>query len=55
MSKQLEQVGDIFITGVVGGSSCREVRCLQSVRLASVMHLADCICDGIQCAEAEFL
>ena len=55
VSKQLEQVGDIFITGVVGGSSCREVRCLQSVRLASVMHLADCICDGIQCAEAEFL
>ena len=55
LSKQLEQVGDIFITGVVGGSSCREVRCLQSVRLASVMHLADCICDGIQCAEAEFL
>ena len=49
--KDLEQVGDIFITGVVGSNTCREVRYLQSVRLASVMHLADCICEGICCAE----
>ena len=46
--KRLETVGDIFITGVVGSSTCLEPMVLQSIRLAVVMELADAICMGIR-------
>lgn len=41
--KNLDAVGDIFITGIVGSSSSGDPFMLQSVRLSVVMRLADCI------------
>lgn len=47
VSKELEAVGDIAITGIVGGAGSRDPVMLQSVRLSIVMKMADCICEGI--------
>ena len=47
VSKNLEAVGDISITGIVGGAGSRDPVMLQSVRLSIVMKRADCICEGI--------
>lgn len=41
--KNLDAVGDIFITGIVGASGSGDPLLLQSVRLSVVMRLADCI------------
>lgn len=49
--KRLNRVGDIFITGVVGNGQCREPMMLQSIRLGTVMELADAICSGIKSVE----
>ncbi len=45
--KNLEAVGDICITGIVGSSKSGDPLMLQSVRLSMVMQLADCISRGI--------
>ena len=47
VSKELEAVGDIAITGIVGGVGSRDPVMLQSVRLSMVMKMADCICESI--------
>lgn len=47
VSKELEAVGDISITGIVGGCGSRDPVMLQSVRLSMVMRMADCICESI--------
>ena len=47
VSKELEAVGDISITGIVGGAGSRDPVMLQSVRLSMVMKMADCICESI--------
>lgn len=47
VSKDLCEVGDIFITGIVGGYASFDPVMLQSVRLSMVMRMADCICDSI--------
>lgn len=41
--KELDAVGDLFITGIVGSSKASDPLMLQSVRLSIVMRLADCI------------
>ena len=43
VQKELDAVGDIFITGIVGSSGSRDPLMLQSVRLSVVMRLADWI------------
>ena len=50
VSKELEAVGDISITGIVGAGS-RDPVMLQSVRLSMVMKMADCICESISLVE----
>lgn len=45
--KDLQEVGDIFITGIVGGCGNCDPLMLQSVRLSVVMQLADRICESI--------
>ena len=47
LSKELEAVGDISITGIVGGCGNYDPVMLQSVRLSMVMQMADCICESI--------
>lgn len=47
VSKELREVGDIFITGIVGGCGNFAPVMLQSVRLSVVMRMADCICESI--------
>ena len=47
VSKELEAVGDISITGIVGGCGNYDPVMLQSVRLSMVMQMADCICESI--------
>lgn len=47
VSKNLQEVGDIFITGIVGGCGSYDPLMLQSVRLSIVMKMADCICKSI--------
>ena len=47
VEKELEAVGDIFITGIVGSSRSRDPLMLQSIRLSIVMRLADCISRSI--------
>ena len=47
VSKELQAVGDIAITGIVGGVGSRDPVMLQSVRLSMVMKMADCICESI--------
>jgi len=41
--KNLDAVGDVFITGIVGASKDGDPFMLQSIRLSVVMRLADCI------------
>ena len=45
--KELAAVGDISITGIVGGAESGGPLFLQSIRLSMVMHLADCISRSI--------
>lgn len=45
--KELQAVGDIFITGIVGGYGNYDPLMLQSVRLSVVMRMADYICDSV--------
>lgn len=47
VSKELEAVGDISITGIVGGCGNYDPVMLQSVRLSMVMQMADCISESI--------
>jgi len=47
MNKDLPQVGDISITGIVNISGALEFMVLQNTRLFTVMHLADIISKGI--------
>lgn len=51
VSKELEAVGDISITGIVGGCNSHDPVMLQSVRLSMVMKMADCICESINLVE----
>ncbi len=45
--KDLQEVGDIFITGIVGGYGNYDPLMLQSVRLSVVMKMADYICKSV--------
>ena len=47
VSKELDAVGDIFITGIVGSARNGDPLMLQSIRLSVVMRLADCISRSI--------
>lgn len=47
VSKNLQEVGDIFITGIVGGYGNYDPLMLQSVRLSVVMKMADYICESV--------
>ena len=47
VSKDLDAVGDLFITGIVGSVRNGDPLMLQSVRLSVVMRLADCISRSI--------
>lgn len=47
VKKDLSEVGDIFITGIVGASGRFEPLLLQNTRLSVVMGLAECIYEGI--------
>ena len=47
VKKELEAVGDISITGIVGSSRSGDPLMLQSIRLSIVMRLADCISRSI--------
>lgn len=47
VSKELQAVGDIFITGIVSSCGNYDPLMLQSIRLSVVMQLADCISDSI--------
>ena len=47
VSKQLQPVGDIFITGVVSGGCGGDPMMLQSIRLGTVMQMAECISESI--------
>lgn len=49
--KELQAVGDIFITGIVGGYGNYDPLMLQSVRLSVVMRMADYICESIYLVE----
>lgn len=51
VSKELRAVGDIFITGIVGGCGSYDPLMLQSIRLSVVMRLADCISESIYLVE----
>ncbi len=45
--KHLQAVGDIFITGIVGGYGSYDPLMLQSVRLSMVMKMADYISESV--------
>ena len=45
--KWLDEVGDIYITGIVYGGRHPEPEILQSTRLSLVMEMAECISSGI--------
>ena len=45
--KELDTVGDVFITGIVGATAGGDSLMLQSVRLSVVMRMADCISRSI--------
>lgn len=47
VKKEMDAVGDIFITGIVGSARNGDPLMLQSVRLSVVMRLADCISRSI--------
>ncbi len=47
VSKSLRPVGDIFITGIVSGCRSEDPLMLQSIRLGTVMQMAECISESI--------
>lgn len=47
VSKELQAVGDLFITGIVSGCGSHDPMMLQSIRLSTVMRMAECISDSI--------
>ena len=51
VSKELREVGDLFITGIVGSCGSHDPLMLQSIRLSVVMRLADCISESIYFVE----
>lgn len=51
VSKELKEVGDLFITGIVGSFGSQDPLMLQSIRLSVVMRLADCISESIYFVE----
>ncbi len=51
VSKELMEVGDLFITGIVGSCGSHDPIMLQSIRLSVVMRLADCISESIYFVE----
>lgn len=52
--KNLQAVGDIFITGIVGGYDDQDPLMLQSVRLSVVMKMADYISECVFLVERFF-
>lgn len=52
--KELQEVGDIFLTGIVGGCGHLDPLMLQSVRLSIVMRMAEYICNSIFLVERLF-
>lgn len=51
VSKELQAVGDLFITGIVGSCGNYDPLMLQSIRLSVVMRMADCISRSIYIVE----
>ncbi|MFT4005769.1 MAG: spore protease YyaC [Lacrimispora sp.] len=51
VSKELQAVGDLFITGIVGSCGNYDPLMLQSIRLSVVMRMADCISRSIYLVE----
>ncbi len=47
VNKELMEVGDISITGIINTTGEFAQLILQTTRLSAVMSLADCICEGI--------
>ena len=47
VSKELQAVGDLFITGIVCSCGNYDPMMLQSIRLSTVMRMAECISDSI--------
>lgn len=47
VSKELQAVGDLFITGIVCGCGNYDPMMLQSIRLSVVMRMAECISESI--------
>ena len=47
VNKQLPDVGDLHITGIVNVSGSNDPMLLQTTRLSTVMNLADAIADGL--------
>ncbi|MGN0408352.1 MAG: spore protease YyaC [Bacteroides sp.] len=47
VKKELPEVGDIHITGIVNVSGNADTRLLQTTRLSTIMTLADVITDGL--------
>lgn len=47
VSKELQAVGDLFITGIVCGCGNYDPMMLQSIRLSMVMRMAECISESI--------
>lgn len=47
VNKDLPEVGNLCITGIVNISGVMDTMVLQSTRLSTVMELADCISNGI--------
>jgi putative sporulation protein YyaC len=54
VSKNLQAVGDIFITGIVGSYGNYDPEMLQSVRLSVVMRMADYIAESVHLVEHFF-
>lgn len=47
VSKELQSVGDLFITGIVSGCGSYDPVMLQSIRLSVVMRMAECISESV--------
>ncbi len=47
VKKDLRAVGDLFITGVVSSGGSHDPQMLQSIRLNTVMRMAECISESI--------
>lgn len=54
VDKKLMEVGDIAITGIINTAGEYAQLILQTTRLSTVIALADCICQGILLACADF-